>query len=94
MQMVQNVVLFQGTDANGHPELWELTGTAGAPFELAVAGANASGLSPSNLTVYNGEVLFEGLDSTTSSGSYGLWVTTGAPARLRLGVLPGSIPPT
>jgi ELWxxDGT repeat protein len=39
-----------------------------------VSGASASGLSPSNVVVVNGQVLFSGLDS---SGSLGLWTTNG-----------------
>ena len=84
--MVQNVVLFQS--ANGDRGLWETNGTANGTFELApITGANNSGLSipskhinispglsPSNLTVFNGEVLFEGFDS---KNQYGLWVTNG-----------------
>ena len=71
--MVQNVVLFQGVDATGDIGLWETNGTASGTFEIPVAGANASGLSPSNLTAFNGEVLFEGKDSS----GFGLWVTNG-----------------
>ncbi len=68
-------VLFQGVDATGDIGLWETDGTASGTFELTpITGANASGLSPSNLTVFNGEVLFEGKDS---SGQFGLWATNG-----------------
>ena len=63
MQMVQNVVLFQGTNTSSKTGLWETNGTTTGTFELApIVGANASGLSPSNITGYNGEVLFEGLE--------------------------------
>ena len=63
MQMVQNVVLFQGVNTSNEPGLWETNGTTSGTFELApIVGANASGLSPSNITGYNGEVLFEGRD--------------------------------
>ena len=73
--MVQNVVLFQGVDATGEIGLWETNGTASGTFELTpITGADASGLSPSNLTVFNGEVLFEGKNS---SGDIGLWETNG-----------------
>ena len=79
--MVQNVVLFQGTNTSSKRGLWETNGTTTGTFELTpIVGANASGLSPSNITGYNGEVLFEGLDLSTPSGHYGLWVTTGTAA--------------
>ena len=79
MQMVQNVVLFQGVNASGDQGLWETNGTASGTFELApIAGANASGLAPGNLVGFNGEALFEGVNS---SGRAGLWVTNAMAAR-------------
>ena len=79
--MVQNVVLFQGTNTSSKRGLWETNGTTTGTFELTpIVGANASGLSPSNITGYKGEVLFEGLDLSTPSGHYGLWVTNGTAA--------------
>jgi len=76
--MTENIILFQGSNGAGQSGLWETNGTASGTFELTpISGANPSGLSPSNLTVYNSEVLFEGIDS---SGKYGLWLTTGSPA--------------
>ena len=92
--MLPNVVLFQGVDATGDIGLWETVGVAGGTFELTpITGANASGLAPSNLTVFNGEVLFEGKDS---SGQFGLWATNGTAARHAgaYSALPGSIPTT
>jgi hypothetical protein len=56
MRMLPYVVLFQGVNEDGTTGLWETNGTASGTFELA------SIASPSNLTVYNGEVLFECLD--------------------------------
>ena len=75
-----NEVLFNGLDQNGHPQLWETNGTAtteltGIPG--ANASANASGIAPSDLTVFNGEVLFGGLDTT---GHQQLWETNGTVA--------------
>ena len=75
-----NEVLFNGLDQNGHPQLWETNGTAtteltGIPG--ANASANASGIAPSDLTVFNGEVLFSGLDTT---GHQQLWETNGTVA--------------
>ena len=58
--------------------LWVSNGTAGGTHELTgITGANASGLAPSDLTVYNGEVLFRGLDH---SGQASLWTTDGTVA--------------
>jgi ELWxxDGT repeat protein len=53
-------------------------GAAAGTHELTgIAGTYGSGLYPSDLTVYNGEVLFAGLDA---SGHYGVWVTNGTAA--------------
>ena len=41
------------------------------------APADPAGLNPTNITVYNGEVLFSGLDA---SGDMGLWVSNGTAA--------------
>jgi ELWxxDGT repeat protein len=47
--MAENVVLFQGVNASGDTGLWETNGTTSGTFELApIAGADASGLAPSN----------------------------------------------
>jgi ELWxxDGT repeat protein len=70
-------ILFSGNDARSQTELWETDGTAAGTHELTdIAGATTTGvgLDPSDLTVYNGEVLFSGIDS---SGLYGLWETDG-----------------
>jgi hypothetical protein len=53
--------------------LWETNGTAAGTHEVtAIAGAAPTGLNPSNLTVFNDEVLFNGGDS---GGLNGLWAT-------------------
>ena len=73
-------MLFSGNDARSQTGLWETDGTAAGTHELTgIAGAATTGvgLDPSDLTVYNGEVLFSGIDS---SGLYGLWVTNGTAA--------------
>ena len=78
--MLRKIVLFQGANASTPAQhgLWETDGTAVGTSELApIAGADASGLTPSNLTVYNGEVLFEGVNA---SGQFGLWATNGTPS--------------
>ena len=90
--MVQNVVLFLGVNSTGKAGLWETSGTAAGTFELTpIAGAFASGLSPTNLTVLKGEFLFEGKDA---SGHLGLWLTTGSPAgTVELTGIAGAVPP-
>ncbi len=73
-------VLFNGTDKSGLAGLWETDGTAAGTHELTgIAGAatTGSGLYPSDLTVYNGKVLFSGYGS---GGGVGLWVTDGTAA--------------
>ena len=53
-------------------------GTVGGTHEIpGVGGAlDPAGLNPTNLTVYDGEVLFTGIDA---SGDMGLWVSDGTP---------------
>jgi ELWxxDGT repeat protein len=74
-------VVFRGLDANGDLGLWVTNGTAAGTYELTgINGANPgglfSGLFPA-FTVFNGEVLFSGIDA---GGNYGLWVTNGTAA--------------
>jgi ELWxxDGT repeat protein len=78
--------LFNATDSSGNEGLWVTNGTAAGTYELAgITGASAgkdtgyggTGLDPTDLTVYNGEVLFMGYDS---GGNTGLWVTDGTAA--------------
>ena len=80
MAVFNNEVLFNGVDTGGLSGLWVTNGTVGGTHEL-VAGAGGasdpSGLNPTNLTVFDGEVLFSGLDA---SGDMGLWVTNGTAA--------------
>jgi ELWxxDGT repeat protein len=53
-------------------------GTAAGTFEFTgISGANAAGLNPSDMTVFNGEVLFNGTDTADHAG---LWVTNGTAA--------------
>ena len=71
-------MLFNGADANGQNGLWVTDGTAAGTHELTgITGASADGLSPSALTIFNGEVLFSGVDA---NGQYGLWETDGTAA--------------
>jgi ELWxxDGT repeat protein len=52
-------------------------GTASGTFELVSAGANSLGLSPTDITVLGGQMLFAGVDS---SGDVGLWTSDGTAA--------------
>src|SRR5262245_36256372 len=69
----------------GNYSLYVTDGTSGGPSEFTgVNGANVSGiykgvggLDPTDLTVFNGEMLFDGLDS---SNHHNLWVTNGTVA--------------
>ena len=80
-------VLFEGVDASGDHGLWMTNGTAAGTTEIGgiangnIFGAYASGLLRSitdpDFTVFNGEVLFEGVDA---SGDHGLWMTNGTAA--------------
>ena len=73
-------LLFSGNDARGQTGLWGSNGIAAGTHELTgIVGAETTGigLDPFFLTVYNGEVLFRGIDS---SGLYGLWETNGTAA--------------
>jgi ELWxxDGT repeat protein len=72
------LALLEGINASGQYGLWATDGTAANTLELTgIAGASASGLSPTDMTVFNSEVLFSGVDA---SGQYGLWVTDGTAA--------------
>jgi ELWxxDGT repeat protein len=78
--MLRQIVLFQGTDTTGNTGLWETNGTAAGTHELTgINGAytGAGGLAPFDFTVFNGEVLFDGVDA---SGDRALWVTNGTAA--------------
>jgi ELWxxDGT repeat protein len=75
-------VLFAGDDASGDIGLWVTNGTAAGTHELTgISGAYSGGIfaqtEDSVLTVFNGEVLFDGTDA---SGHPGLWVTNGTAA--------------
>jgi ELWxxDGT repeat protein len=77
MTVFNNEVLFNGVDANGLSGLWVTDGTVGGTHQLFAGAGGASdpaGLNPTNITVYNGEVLFSGLGA---SGDMNLWVSDG-----------------
>jgi hypothetical protein len=72
--------LFSGDDASGQTGLWGTDGTVAGTHELTgIAGAptTGKGLDPLYLTVFNGQALFEGRNS---SGQLGLWETDGTGA--------------
>ena len=84
MTVFGNEVLFNGLDQNDDPQLWVTDGTISGTHQLTGVGvtganpvANASGIAPSDLTVYDGEVLFSGRDTT---GHQQLWETNGTVA--------------
>jgi len=75
-----NEVLFNGVDTAGNRDLWITNGTAAGTSEITVSGAytgNSGGLDPAGLTIFNGEVLFDGRDT---SGKFEMWVTNGTTA--------------
>jgi ELWxxDGT repeat protein len=88
LTLFQGQVLFNGVDLVGRPELWTTNGTASGTSELTLpdsAGAAATGLNPSDLTLFKNEVFFNGDDSRSVSGPpghavSGLWVTNGTAA--------------
>src|SRR6266478_6101222 len=91
--MFRQTVLFNGKDAGGQNGLWQTNGTAAGTHELTgISSANAGGLFSSfiapDMTVFNGEVLFEGFNA---SGNAGLWVTDGtAPSTSELTGISGA----
>ena len=75
-----NEVMFNGADKGGLNGLWETDGTAAGTHELtgiADAATTNFGLYPTDLTVYNGQILFAGFDATNIGR---LWVTNGTAA--------------
>jgi ELWxxDGT repeat protein len=82
--MARHFVMFGGIDTAGTRGLWVTNGTAHGTYELtgitgafAGNGQYAGGLSPIDLTVFNGEVLFAGHDT---ANNVSLWVTGGTAA--------------
>jgi ELWxxDGT repeat protein len=75
-------VLLQGSDASGDGGLWATDATAAGTYELTgISGAYSGGVFASlddpDLTVLNGEALFDGIDQSAHDG---LWVTNGTAA--------------
>ena len=79
------IVVFVGRDSSHHYNLWVTDGTTAGTTELTgVSGANIGGLIDAvggqingDLTLFNGEVMFDGEDT---SGAVGLWVSNGTAA--------------
>ena len=70
------MVLFSGFDNRRRlRSLWTTNGTAAGTSEITVNGAASTGVNPSDMTVFNASVLFNGFDS---AGNQGLWTTNGA----------------
>jgi ELWxxDGT repeat protein len=82
LTVLNNKVFFIGGDAVGYYGLWVSDGTAagtmeiGGPANQGVGAADGT-LYPSDLTVFNSEVLFQGF---TVPGVYSIWVTDGTVA--------------
>ena len=78
------IALFNGaSSANaagpaGHLGLWMTNGAGTAELggSTGISGASATGLDPTDMTVFDGKVLFNGVDNT-GTGLSGLWVTNG-----------------
>ena len=84
--MFGNEVLFSGVDASGLTGLWMTDGTTNGTREILAEAPGATakdpnGLSPRDLTVFNGEIFFFGLDQF---GRGELWELNGATQRQML----------
>ncbi|HJZ20002.1 MAG TPA: hypothetical protein VJ226_03540, partial [Bradyrhizobium sp.] len=82
MLVFNGEVLFDGTDASGTASLWVTNGTVPGTRELTgISGASQGGVFTStngpDLTLFNGEVFFDGIDA---ENTFGLWVTNGTAA--------------
>jgi ELWxxDGT repeat protein len=82
-----NEVLFQRIDTSGNYGLWVTDGTAQGTYEITgIAGTypggnvpgqeiiGPPGITPTDITTFNGKAVFEGLNA---NGDYGLWATDG-----------------
>jgi ELWxxDGT repeat protein len=80
MTVFNGEVLFKGSNSGGQLGLWVTDGTAAGTHALSVSGANSFGLladQPPDFTIFNGDVLFSGLNASFAQG---LWVTDGTAA--------------
>ena len=65
LTVLGNQVLFNGVNnvAGNLGGLWTTNGTAAGTHEITgITGAASTGVNPSDLTVYNGEALFNGVE--------------------------------
>ena len=80
LTVFNNEVLFNGLNnvGAGAHGLWATNGTAAGTTEITgIVGAAATGVNPSDITVFNGSALFNGTDT---AGNLGLWTTNGTGA--------------
>ena len=77
-------VLFRGIDTGGAVGLWKTNGTAPGTSEIAgINGTALAGINPTDITVFGGEVLFNGASGANAAGPaghLGLWMTDGTTA--------------
>ena len=84
LTVFNNQVLFVGRYGQNNYGLWTTDGTGAGTVQLAnISGANAAGIftqaiSP-DFTVYNGEVLFNGVNNAATA-LHSLWTTNGTVA--------------
>jgi hypothetical protein len=93
MMVFGSEVLFSGVDASGLSGLWMTNGTAAGTRELlaeapgATAAKDPLGLNPTDLTVFNGDVFFNGLNG---SGLGQLWELNGTTLATQMLTVPGA----
>jgi ELWxxDGT repeat protein len=93
MTVFGSEILFSGLDSNGLTGLWVTDGTANGTHELlakatgATAAKDPHGLSPTDLTIFNGKAFFSGLDQF---GRHQLWETDGTAAGTQMLTVVGS----
>src|SRR3984957_18600421 len=93
LTVIGNEVLFSGVDASGLSALWVTNGTAAGTRELlaeapgATAAKDPHGLNPTDLTVFNGDVFFNGLNG---SGLGQLWELNETTLATQMLTVPGA----
>src|ERR1700722_13263923 len=80
---ISGALLFDGPDASGQAGLWVTNGTVAGTSEIS----GTSGVAPSDLTLYNGKVLFDGYQTLfvtngTAAGTQEITGISGAPTSL------------
>ena len=81
LTVYNGVVLFNGLDSSGHPQLWETDGTVAGTHEVTgVVGASGAGLNPLHLTPATLSTTTAGLLWQNSDGQAAIWnISGGAP---------------